>query len=122
MGKVIRFELQVPIIEQALDFYSKSFGWKFTKMPGQQEYYFIQTGEATDKGIDGGLMLSPDGQTRTTNSINVTSIDEAIDKVINNGGNIVVPKTAIPQMGYFAYFIDNQGLLFGLSEENTNAQ
>lgn len=31
MGKVIRFELQVPNIEQAIDFYSKSFGWKFSK-------------------------------------------------------------------------------------------
>ncbi|WP_129690019.1 VOC family protein [Gottfriedia acidiceleris] len=121
MGKVIKFEVQVPNIEQAIDFYSKSFEWKFTKMPGQHNYYFIQTRESTDKGIDGGLMLSPDGQTCTTNSIDVASIDKAMEQVINNGGQIVVPKTAIPQMGYFAYFIDNQGLLFGLSEENTNA-
>jgi predicted enzyme related to lactoylglutathione lyase len=29
MGKVIRFELQVPNIEQAIDYYSKSFEWLF---------------------------------------------------------------------------------------------
>jgi len=43
-----------------------------------------------------------------SNSIDVTSIDEVIDKVINNGVNTVVPKKVIPQMGYFPYFIDNQ--------------
>lgn len=121
MGKVLRFEFQVPDPEQAISFYTKSFGWKFEKMPGPQEYYFIITGESNERGIDGGLMRSPDGATRTTNSIEVDSIDEYINKVINNGGKIVVPKTAIPNMGYFAYCLDNQGLLFGLSEENSNA-
>ncbi|WP_088041375.1 VOC family protein [Bacillus sp. EAC] len=122
MGKILRFELQVPNIEQAIDFYTNSFGWKFEKMPGQQEYYFIITGDSNKKGIDGGLMASPDGQTRTTNSIEVESIDESIENVIQHGGKIVVPKTAIPSMGYFAYFIDNQGLLFGLSQEDFNAK
>ncbi len=63
----------------------------------------------------------PDGATRTTNSIEVPSVDEYIKKVTENGGRVVVPKTAIPNMGYFAYCLDNQGILFGISEVNANA-
>ena len=80
-------------------------------MPGPHDYWFIITGESDRPGIDGGLMKSPDGATRTTNSIEVPSVDEYINKVIENGGQVVVPKTAIPNLGYFAYCIDNQGLL-----------
>ncbi|PFZ11456.1 glyoxalase [Bacillus pseudomycoides] len=89
MSKVLRFEIQVPNPEEAIEFYTNSFGWKFEKMPGPQEYWFIITGESDRPGID--------------------------------GGQVVVPKTAIPNMGYFAYCLDNQGLLFGVSEANTEA-
>ncbi|MFC4183272.1 VOC family protein [Saccharococcus thermophilus] len=122
MGKVLRFEFQVPNPEQAIEFYSKTFGWKFEKMPGQQDYWFIITGDSDKPGIDGGLMKSPDGATRTINSIEVNSIDSYLTQVVENGGQVVVPKTAIPNMGYFAYCIDNQGLLFGVSEVNPNAK
>ncbi|MDM5433355.1 VOC family protein [Bacillus hominis] len=121
MGKVLRFEIQVPNPEEAIQFYTKSFGWKFEKMPGPHDYWFIITGESDRPGIDGGLMKSPDGATRTTNLIEVPSVDEYINKVIENGGQVVVPKTAIPNLGYFAYCIDNQGLLFGVCEENIEA-
>ncbi|WP_047155142.1 VOC family protein [Aneurinibacillus tyrosinisolvens] len=122
MGKVLRFEFQVPDPEQAIEFYSNSFGWKFEKMHGPQDYWFIITGNSDKPGIDGGLMKSLDGATRTTNSIGVTSIDNYLEKVVENGGNVVVPKTTIPGMGYFAYCTDNQGLLFGVSEVNTEAR
>lgn len=74
MGRVIRFEFQVPIPEEAIEFYSRTFGRKFEKMPGQQDYWFIITGEDGKEGIDGGLMKSLDGATRTTNSIEVPSM------------------------------------------------
>ncbi|TJY39720.1 VOC family protein [Cohnella pontilimi] len=118
MGKVLRFELQVPDPERAVEFYSTTFGWRFVKMPGARDYWFIRTGETGDEGIDGGLMRSPDGETRTTNSIEVYSIDEHLEKVVARGGKVVVPKTTVPGMGYFAYCSDDQGLLFGVSESN----
>lgn len=121
MGRVLRFELQVPDPERAAAFYASTFGWRFVKMPGVRDYWFIRTGEAGDEGIDGGLMRSPDGETRTTNSIEVSSIDEYLAKVRQNGGQVVVPKTTVPGMGYFAYCSDDQGLLFGVSESNPRA-
>ncbi len=120
MGKVLRFELQVPDPEQAVAFYTRTFGWEFAKMPGVRDYWLIRTG-ADGQGIDGGLMRSPDGEARTTNSIEVDSIDLYLGKIAASGGVIVVPKTTVPGMGYFAYCMDDQGLLFGVSESDPDA-
>ncbi|WP_262484208.1 VOC family protein [Chryseobacterium taichungense] len=38
-----------------------------------------------------------------------------LDKVAQNGGQVIVPKTQIsPEMGYFALFIDIEGNNLGL--------
>lgn len=121
MSKVIRFEFQVPNPEESIQFYSKNFGWQFEKIPTPVDYWLIQTGATDIPGIDGGLMKSPDGNTRTTNLLDVPSIDLAIKGIEQDGGQVVVPKTTVPNMGYFAYCLDNQGLLFGLSEEDKEA-
>lgn len=120
MGKVLRFELQVPDPEAAIAFYSGTFGWEFAKMPGVRDYWFIRTGGAGQE-IDGGLMRSQDGETRTTNMVEVDSIDLYLGKIAASGGVIVIPKTTVPGMGYFAYCTDDQGLLFGVSESDPNA-
>jgi predicted enzyme related to lactoylglutathione lyase len=90
-------------------------------MPGQ-DYWFITTGESDQPGINGGLMKSPDGATRTTNSIEVPSVEEYLNKIVQKGGKVIVPRTPIPGMGYFAYCTDSQGLIFGLSVENPGAK
>jgi predicted enzyme related to lactoylglutathione lyase len=122
LSKVLRFEFQVPNPEEAIEFYTNCFGWKFEKMPGSHDYWFIKTSKSNQPRIDGGLIKSPDGATRTTNSIEVASVDEYLKKVAENEGKIVVPKTPIKGMGYFAYCSDNQGLIFGVSEENSEAE
>jgi uncharacterized protein len=63
MGKV-----QAPDPEKAIEFFSNTFVWKFEKMHGSHDYWFIITGESDKPGIDGGFMKSPDGATRTINS------------------------------------------------------
>jgi predicted enzyme related to lactoylglutathione lyase len=80
------------------------------------------TGESGKPGIDGGLMKSPDGAVRVTDSIEVTSIDVYLNKIVENGGKVVVPKTPVPGMGYFAYCTDSQGLIFGVFEVNPEAK
>ncbi len=42
-----------------------------------------------------------------------------LDKVEQNGGQVIVPKTQIsPEMGYFALFIDTEGNKLGLHSTN----
>jgi hypothetical protein len=56
-----------------------------------------------------------------TNSISVDSIDKYAAKITEAGGQIVVPKMAIPSAGYLAYFKDTEGNIHGLWQEDTSA-
>lgn len=122
MSKVLRFDMQVLDPERAIEFYTRTFGWEFMKFPGPQDYWFIRTGDQAEKGIDGGLLKSPDGVARTVNSIEVTAIDDYLAAITANGGTIVVPKISMPGMGYLAYFIDPCGIITGVSQADPGAK
>jgi len=57
-----------------------------------------------------------------TNTINVTSIDEFAKKIIEKGGQLIVPKIAIPKIGWFAQCMDTEGNAFGIIEMNEKAR
>ena len=46
-------------------------------------------------------------------------LQSTLDKIIQNGGQVIVPKTEIsPEMGFFALFIDTEGNKLGLHSTN----
>ncbi len=49
-----------------------------------------------------------------TNYIGVLSIDEFIPKIERSGGKVTVPRSEIPNIGFFAMFKDSENNLFGL--------
>jgi uncharacterized protein len=123
MNRVIHFEMQVANPEKAAAFYKDVFGWKIEKWGGEeQEYYVISSGNDDEPGINGGLMKSPDGEARTYNTIEVSSVDEYTEKVLAAGGEVALPKMPVPGVGYLAYFKDPQGVLFGVMHSDPNAK
>ena len=56
MSRVAHFEIHVDDPARAISFYENVFGWQFSKWDGPQDYWLIKTGEADERGIDGGLM------------------------------------------------------------------
>ncbi len=81
----------------------------------------VTTGAEGAPGINGGLMKNTDVKT-TTNTIGVDSVDAAVETVKKAGGKLVMPKTAIPTVGYFAYLTDTEGNLFGVMQADKNAK
>jgi len=61
------------------------------------------------------------GQIGITNTINVPSIDEFTKKIIEKGGQLIVPKIAILKIGWFAQCMDTEGNTFGIIEMNEKA-
>jgi len=120
MHRPVHFEIQVPDPARSRAFFESVFGWKFQRFPGPMEYWLASTGEGAE-GINGGLMQSPDGQTRTVNTLKVPSVDEFTQKVTAAGGTVCVPKFAIPGVGYVAYCLDPCGALFGVYHDDTSA-
>jgi hypothetical protein len=122
MPRVVHFEISAKEPEKVVDFYQKVFGWKVTKWEGPQEYWLVETGEAEEPGISGGIMRADEVFSGTVNSVDVPDIDAYIEKINQNGGEIVVEKHAIPGVGYNAYGKDVEGTLFGIHQEDTEAK
>lgn len=118
MASIIHFDISADDVLRAKNFYEKLFGWKIEKFPtGPTEYYIIETFAKTGKkGIGGGIAKREKAYQQITNFIEVDSIDEAIAKVRELGGQIVEPKSAIPDVGYIAGCKDTEGNIFGIME------
>ena len=120
MSRIVHFEIPATVPNRSIKFYSDVFGWKFEKWEGPIEYWLVRTGEGP--GIDGGLMRRMDPNQPMTSVIGVPSIDEWLPKIVAAGGEIAVPKTPIPGVGYFAYFKDLDGTILGLHEVDPSAK
>jgi len=121
MARVIHFEIPVDDPERASAFYKSAFGWRIEKWPGPMDYWMVYTGDDKTPGINGGIMKRGDVKS-TTNTIGVDSVDGSIAAVAKAGGTLVMPKTPIPGVGYFAYCLDPEGNLFGVMQSDTNAK
>lgn len=126
MNKVIHFELSVENPERTTKFYSNVFGWKSSKWEGPMDYWLISTGPKNEAGIDGAFMLRSETDKRLSNcamiTIGVSSIDESLEKIKDNGGKILMPKTPVPGVGYSASFEDTEGNLVSLMQEDPSAK
>jgi predicted enzyme related to lactoylglutathione lyase len=56
------------------------------------------------------------------NSIEVPLLDEFAAKIEANGGTIVMPKMAIPGVGWLAYAKDTEGSIFGIMHSDPSAK
>ena len=118
MATIIHFDISADDIQRAKYFYEQLFGWHISKFPySPQEYYMVETKTATgEKGITGGITRREKAYQKITNFIQVDSIDESIAKVMELGGQIIEPKTAIPTVGHIAGCKDTEDNIFGLIE------
>jgi predicted enzyme related to lactoylglutathione lyase len=112
-GAWCHVEIAAQDVDRAKKFYSECFGWTFQDMP-QLAYHFYSTGEGA---IGGGLMkAAPEFPDHMVNYVLVEDMDAATQRVENHGGEVIKPRTEVPQAGWFALVHDTEGNLFGLWE------
>lgn len=122
-GRIVHFEIPFDDGERARGFYREAFGWDVSEMP-EMNYTVASTGPATEQGmpsepgfINGGMFARADAAPKSpVLTIDVTSIDAALDKIERLGGAKLVGRTEIPNMGFYAYFTDTEGNVLGLWE------
>ena len=136
MPTIVHFEIPADDVERSRKFYTDLFGWKIEKWPGMDsnggssssssnmEYWIITTTD--EKGnkalISGGMTKRQKPHEQITNFIDVKSVDEYSSKIEKLGGKVVVPKMAVPGMGYFAVCHDTENNSFGIWESNESAK
>ncbi|NHI88055.1 MAG: VOC family protein [Candidatus Thorarchaeota archaeon] len=122
MGRVVHFEIVADDADRISNFYKTVFGWKVQKWDGPTDYWFLTTGDEKESGIDGAFGIRQSEDDAVVNTIDVSSIDETVKQIEENGGLIVRPKSVIPGVGYLAYFKDTEGNLWGIMQSDANAK
>ena len=117
MSSIVHFEIPADDIQRAKTFYSDLFGWKIEGFQGM-DYMMIDVFGAPG----GGMMKRMHPDQLITQYIGVTSVDEYAAKVEKLGGKILVPKKAVPGMGYFVICMDTENNTFGIWEMDLQAK
>jgi hypothetical protein len=122
MSRVVHFELPADDCDRAVKFYGKAFGWNLMKWDGPMEYWLVSTGDAKTPGIDGGLSRRKFPGEGISFTVDVESLDAALERVKAAGAEIVHPKGAIPGVGWLAYFKDPEGNVVGMMQQDPQAK
>jgi predicted enzyme related to lactoylglutathione lyase len=119
---IVHFEIPVDDVQRAQQFYKKAFGWKFSD-PFKMGYHFVETRKAGEEGINGGMMLRKMPAQPFMNYIMVKSIEKSLDKVVQAGGVVCLPKQEIGQgMGWIACFQDTEHNMMGFYQPGPGAK
>lgn len=121
MATIVYFEIPADNVERANKFYRELFGWELKKWEGPMEYWMFET---KDNAVVGGgaIIKRMHQEHRVTNYFGVPSVEEYSSKAKKLGGEVLMPKTAVPGMGYFVIIKDTEGNGFGLWETDTSAK
>ena len=122
MPRVVHFEINADKPERAAAFYKKVFGWKIKMWGGKMPYWLVTTGPNEEPGINGGLMPMQHPNQPCVNTITVANVDQTMAAVTANGGQLAVPKMAIPGVGWLAYAKDLDGHIFGFMQMDATAK
>ena len=128
MPTIVYFQIPSDDIERSKKFYNQLFGWKIDKSPesntpkGMENWSITTTDHNGNEALGGGMSKRQMPQQQITNFIDVKSVDEYISKVERLGGKIVVPKTAVPGMGYYAVCLDTENNSFGIFESSESVK
>lgn len=109
---VVRWQIISPEPDNAAGFYARLFGWKLSKA-NAMGYRELSSGEPS--GFDGGVWPAPPGQSGFVQLfIEVTDIDECLERGLGLGAKLIVPKSALPDGDAMAVLLDPTGVTFGV--------
>lgn len=119
------FEIQADDTQRAIKFYQNSFGWTFSEAPNLPvEYWRIET-----DGARGGLLKRPapppplqSGTNAFVCSLEVENFNAAAEKIVTAGGQVALPKFAVPGICWQGYFIDTENNTFGIFQVDEKAK
>ena len=130
MPRPIHFEIQATDLDRAIAFYAEVFGWRFDDYSSYvgSPYFGVVTGEPGEPGINGGLVPRATPVTGAGHGANAFVVTIGVDdydvveaRILTNGGRVAVPKAALPGMAWQGYYLDPEGNVFGIHQEDPNA-
>ena len=113
-SSVTHFEIYGENPPKLAEFYKTLLGWQIDKAPGI-DYWRIDTGAGQTKSIGGGLLFRPiPGARSWVHYVHVDSLDRTVEGIVELGGAVVRPKTAVPKTAWYAVVTDPEGNIFAI--------
>jgi uncharacterized protein len=125
-NKMTHFAIHIDDIERAKNFYEEVFEWGFTSY-GPPDFLQIKTDKTENAELIGALQARKYSSVKENLiglecTVGVENVDHIVEKVKNNGGEILMSKTAIPYVGWIAKFLDTEGNLICAMQYDNNAR
>jgi uncharacterized protein len=118
---ICHFELPADDTGALRSFYSKLFAWTIEPAPGLgDDYLFIRTSQQAGV-VSGGLLKRSEAQPALTVYFTVEDVVASAKKLEELGGKVVVPKCAVPKLGWAVVGRDPAGNTVGLFQEDPTA-
>ena len=120
-GDILHYEIPAKNPAKLSKFYADVVGWKFSDsgIPGMK-YLVIKTSAKTQLP-SGGMYKKSANDTGPRTYLKVKNIDVSTKKLQKNGGKVLVPKQAVPGMGWSVVAVDIEGNPLGLFQIDRNA-
>ena len=118
-GRVVHFEIPFDDGDRARAFYREAFGWQLQEWD-EGSYTLATTGPTGETGpdeagfINGGMMRREGPGDGPIIVIDVDDIDASLAKIEKLGGQTLLGRQAVGEMGWAAYFKDVEGNSMGL--------
>lgn len=125
-NKLTHFAIHIDEIERAKNFYGNVFEWGFNSY-GPSDFLQIKTDKSENGELIGAMQsrkYSPvDFKVNGLEcTIGVQDVDSIVELVKSNGGQVVMPKTAIPYVGWIVKFLDTEGNLICAMQYDNNVR
>ena len=129
MNRVTHFEIHATNPESIIAYYKELFGWTIEPWGPPGTYWLVTTGDANERGIDGGIVprrcaKAAEGQAVNAYvcTVQVASAKDALAKAVSLGGTEALPIMPIPGMGWLGYAKDPDGNIFGMMSPDPSAK
>lgn len=114
MDPVVHFEMPAQDMKRAKRFYERVFDWDV--LPAYDSYFYAHTASETGDDnmsqtpgeINGAIQQRDNTIGALRMVIRVADLDAALEKVLQEGGRIFIPKKRIPHM-YYSVIYDTEG-------------
>lgn len=120
-NRVVHFEIPADDPESSMAFYNTVFGWQFEHTE-EGVYWLATTGDEAEYGINGGIMKRQHPQQPVANTIQVEDLDATKADIVSAGGEVVLDKMPIPNVGWLLYFRDPEGIISGIMQMDPDAK
>ena len=121
-GRVVHFEIPFDDGDRARGFYRDVFGWQVVDVP-ELSYTLVTTGPSGDAGptepgfVNGGMLRRESPTEGPIVVVDVDDIEAALARIEEHGGQVLLGKQQVGEMGFTAYFKDVEGNSMGLWQD-----